>query len=367
MVIEKYISELLYKHDCVIIPGLGGFVANYRKAGIDLHKQEFYPPARILAFNSELNKNDGLLINYISKCENISYEKVANQIDLFAKQTLFTINEGKKIELINLGTLWSEEGRIQFEPEMKQNFLLDSYGLSSFNYPILKDQKKPKIIRTSRIEEIKESTSNSSEKETEKVRLSKGTYRRSWLIGIPTAAALIAVVVFSFTRDKAFEHRINQANFNPVVVNEQPNSNKTPIKDQTKTIEEAPAIITNTEDAIAETEIEPTSEQTAEIIEPEITPEPETVTQPEPQKIEIPANTDNNRYYVIAGSFGYADNANVCKNRLQESGYPAKVHNSGNGKFRVSLMAFPNMQDAINELESLRNSSGNPDLWVLYM
>jgi cell division protein FtsN/nucleoid DNA-binding protein len=373
MVIEKYISDLLYKHDCVIIPGLGGFVANYRKAGIDLHKQEFYPPARILAFNAELNKSDGLLINYISKCESLSYEKVADQIDLFAKQTLFTINEGKKIELDNLGVLWSEEGRIQFEPEMKQNFLLDSYGLSSFNYPILKDQKKPKIIRTAKIEEVKESTSNSFEKETEKVRLSKGTYRRSWLIGIPTAAALIAVVVFSFTRDKAFEHKINQANFNPVVVNEQPNRDKTPVKDQTKTIEEEPVVIANTEDVVAETEefvepeIEPTSKETAEINEPEITPEPETVTQAEPQKIEIPANTDNNRYYVIAGSFGYADNANVCKNRLQESGYPAKVHNSGNGKFRVSLMAFPDMQDAINELESLRNASGNPDLWVLYM
>ncbi|MEC8853074.1 MAG: SPOR domain-containing protein, partial [Bacteroidota bacterium] len=32
--IEHYISDLLYLHDCVIIPGFGGFVGNKKSAFI---------------------------------------------------------------------------------------------------------------------------------------------------------------------------------------------------------------------------------------------------------------------------------------------------------------------------------------------
>jgi hypothetical protein len=35
MELNKYISDLLRKHNCVIVPDFGGFVANYRSAVID--------------------------------------------------------------------------------------------------------------------------------------------------------------------------------------------------------------------------------------------------------------------------------------------------------------------------------------------
>jgi hypothetical protein len=41
MKIEQYISELLYKYDCVIVPGLGGFVANYKSATIQPIQSEW--------------------------------------------------------------------------------------------------------------------------------------------------------------------------------------------------------------------------------------------------------------------------------------------------------------------------------------
>ena len=33
--VTAYIKELLFKHDCVILPDFGGFIGNYTPAGID--------------------------------------------------------------------------------------------------------------------------------------------------------------------------------------------------------------------------------------------------------------------------------------------------------------------------------------------
>ena len=44
MKIEEHISELLFEHDCVIVPDFGGFVCNYAPARIDPVKHLFEPP-----------------------------------------------------------------------------------------------------------------------------------------------------------------------------------------------------------------------------------------------------------------------------------------------------------------------------------
>ena len=51
MKVEKHISELLYDHDCVIIPELGGFVGNYTPAQIHPVRHTFTPPFKNIIFN----------------------------------------------------------------------------------------------------------------------------------------------------------------------------------------------------------------------------------------------------------------------------------------------------------------------------
>ncbi len=63
MEISQYIKELLILNDCVIIPEFGGFVANYKPATIE--NNQFFPPAKEIAFNNKLVSNDGLLIKHI--------------------------------------------------------------------------------------------------------------------------------------------------------------------------------------------------------------------------------------------------------------------------------------------------------------
>ncbi len=66
MDITAFIRELLFGHDCVIVPGFGGFIGNYTPARIDKSTSTFYPPVKQISFNRNLNHNDGLLVGRIS-------------------------------------------------------------------------------------------------------------------------------------------------------------------------------------------------------------------------------------------------------------------------------------------------------------
>ena len=71
MTLDKQISSLLYLHDCIIIPGFGGFVANQKPSFLNPAHHIFSPPSKRIAFNSSLRIGDGLLANHISKTLNL--------------------------------------------------------------------------------------------------------------------------------------------------------------------------------------------------------------------------------------------------------------------------------------------------------
>src|SRR5580698_5706270 len=85
MGVEEIIRSLLFRHDCVIIPGFGGLVAAYAPAQVHPTQHIFLPPHKSIAFNKNLNNNDGLLITEISQKENISYVEAALQLQHFVR------------------------------------------------------------------------------------------------------------------------------------------------------------------------------------------------------------------------------------------------------------------------------------------
>mgnify|MGYP000802840522 FL=1 len=60
--LAQHIEALLLENDCVIVPGLGGFVAHYTPAMRVAEENTFLPPTRIIGFNPQLKMNDGLLV-----------------------------------------------------------------------------------------------------------------------------------------------------------------------------------------------------------------------------------------------------------------------------------------------------------------
>ena len=95
----EYISDLLFLHDCVIIPDFGGFICNYKSAYIDDESGLICPPSKDILFNRNLTHNDGLLVSWIAGKENISYEKATSQL----MRDLGSIPSPMNCFLLNLG------------------------------------------------------------------------------------------------------------------------------------------------------------------------------------------------------------------------------------------------------------------------
>ncbi len=130
---ERYISQLLYRYQCVTVPGFGAFLTEIQSAELHNDSSSFYPPKKLISFNSYLKNNDGLLANHIAQSEKISYEKAVDFIhDEVAiwKQSIYS--EGRFL-LKNIGELsLNKESNLVFIPAENANYLTDSFGLAPF-------------------------------------------------------------------------------------------------------------------------------------------------------------------------------------------------------------------------------------------
>ena len=137
MQISQYIGDLLYRYECVTVPGFGAFLSHPISARVDIVSNDFYPPQKQLSFNIQLQSNDGLLTSYISEVEKIKADlsKKDNEKKKEATQISEQINgkeySTKKLSTENNELYWSvkpteiakliqEENKIDIKPLMIQ-------------------------------------------------------------------------------------------------------------------------------------------------------------------------------------------------------------------------------------------------------
>ena len=142
MTLFKDIIELLYKNDCVIVPGFGAFVLKSKAASIK--GNEFVPPVKHVSFNSMLKENDGLLVKHISEIRRISYKKALIVLEdevLSLNKKLF---KDLLVEIPSLGIFeLKNESTLYFNPDLSVNFDSSGFGLKSFlKEPMLQRVKK---------------------------------------------------------------------------------------------------------------------------------------------------------------------------------------------------------------------------------
>lgn len=142
MMIEKHISALLYRYQCVTIPGFGAFLAETISAQLDNDTHTFYPPKKSISFNANLKNNDGLLGNHIALQEKISYDEAITAITNAVNHWYSELQDTQTLTLKNLGTITSNaEGSLVFTPYTPVNYLTDAFGLSSFTSPTVKREE----------------------------------------------------------------------------------------------------------------------------------------------------------------------------------------------------------------------------------
>lgn len=129
----EYISDLLFLHDCVIIPEFGGFICNYKSAYIDENSGLICPPSKDILFNRNLTHNDGLLVNWIACKENITYEKATVQLTLFCEDLKIKLNQKQRVAFGDIGVFFTDRRfNIIFEPA-KNNFFAEAFGMDPVN------------------------------------------------------------------------------------------------------------------------------------------------------------------------------------------------------------------------------------------
>lgn len=151
MNIQHHIKNLLFRHDCVIVKGLGGFVCQRHSA--QYQNGYFLPPKKVLSFNSSLTQSDGLLENHIAKEEKVSFQIAQQKVKTFSQKIIDTIDAEADVYLKDLGHFkHNNDRKLIFEPDTQNNWLLDSYGLPKFTIseitqerPVSKTKAEPKI------------------------------------------------------------------------------------------------------------------------------------------------------------------------------------------------------------------------------
>lgn len=139
MNLELYISQLLYRYQCVTIPGFGAFLTEIQSAQWHEKTNGFYPPKKLISFNSFLKNNDGLLANHIAQNEKSTYEIAVASIEIEVTKWKNTLQFENTIALKNIGELsLNLEKNIVFSPYDQTNYLANSFGLSSLIAPSIK-------------------------------------------------------------------------------------------------------------------------------------------------------------------------------------------------------------------------------------
>lgn len=134
--LARHIELLLLEHNCVIVPGLGGFIANTATAvyndGPEGDKL-FMPPFRTIGFNPQLQVNDGLLVQSYMQAYDASYPAAYLQMEKDIEQLNSQLNLFGEYNLEGIGTLHKSLGQSIVLTSPEAGILTPSlYGTYSF-------------------------------------------------------------------------------------------------------------------------------------------------------------------------------------------------------------------------------------------
>lgn len=312
MDITAFIRELLFSHDCVIVPGFGGFIGNYTPARIDKVTSTFYPPVRQISFNRNLNHNDGLLVGRISGHTKLNYRDSRNIVEEFVEGLRKKLEKGEKVVFDHIGSfINNQEGNVQFEPDRDVNYNLGSYGLESFQFsPLESYDVRKRITKHIDMDPAKRASSR------------KVLWRAAAVV-VPLLALMVAVPL----KTNLFKSKIESSSLNPLAKEEFENNK---------------AAVESSIPEVAITEGQAIQAQAPEEIGNQV--------------------VSSGSYFIITGSFRLRENAQVQSDMLSKAGYTPEIIEGPNGFYRVSAMRCADLRDAEAKQSGL--SQKFPGSWV---
>lgn len=305
MAIANYIHDLLYRYECVILPGFGAFITQQHSAGIHPSSGEFFPPRKTVSFNRQLIKNDGLLANYIMEAEKVSYNNALEQIEQFVQDLELVLEKNKTVNFQNVGSFSLTEGeKLQFEPTAQMNFMKEAFGLDSF-----KRNAVSREVYKQQAQEIEEKAP---------VAFTPERRANRWLKY--AAVGLIAIGFSGAAGLNIYSNQVNEHN----IAEQQKAASKLENK-----IQQATFVIDNPLPAVT---------------------------------LKVSKQTGN--YHIVTGAFREAENAAKAVEELKAQGFKARqIGENRFGLHQVISSSHETRREATNELYRVKKN--NPGAWLL--
>ena len=307
MNIEPYIAQLLYRYQCVTVPGFGAFLTEIQSAQLIESSNSFFPPKKMISFNAYLKNNDGLLANHIAQAEKTSYEYAISAIQYEVFNWRKALQENGLFAIKNVGDFsLNADKNLIFTPYDQTNYLTNSFGLAPFVSPKVKRE-----LFEQKIEALEDENVITLIPERRKT----STYLKYAAIFV-LGLGLTGAVVYPI-----YQQQIA----NETILVEQ----SVQMKVQNK-IQEATFFIENPIPAVT-----------------------------------LTVKDVKMSYHVVAGAFREEKNADKIFYQLSDQGYKARrIPQNKYGLFPVlygSYATFPEAESAKQEIQK----TGNPDAWIL--
>lgn len=342
------IENLLIEHDCVVVPGLGGFIHQQQDAYYDANSSLFYPSGKQLAFNARLHYNDGLLCQAYQMQLGLSFDMANQRIRQAVCELKDYLAQYRHLSVGRLGQLIQQADTLVFEPALRNDLCALSFGLKPCAFPA--DKQK-----------ISEARLSSS----------------PWLSYVATIAACL-LLIFTFMQDN---HYLSESPLpQQIKVQESavmPLCSVKPVDSSVETMASYEQLAEVASEAEVKSEMDAETEAVTELAtETETQTVTELATETEVQTAALTEVAEKNlhnypgaqkQYLIVIASFPTAEQAEqyIQSRHLQEQFSSVGIAVSAD-RCRVYAQAYSDKSEALSHLDEFRQS--NPKYakaWVL--
>ncbi|MEX0982718.1 MAG: SPOR domain-containing protein [Bacteroidales bacterium] len=337
-----YIRQILSDQEPVVLPGFGSLIITEGKGqkGAD---GKVEPPGPVVKFDPTHPKGDGKLADVYAAGENIDPEEARQQLLELVDAIKFKLDKGEKYRLEQVGTFSrDDENRIHFAKDPGWVIDPDTFGLEPLEIleleseqaekeePVREDKPagKPRPSSKNRQEPVLSSDKPS-------MRASQRKPVNKWKIIWIVVGSLIAVLVIILLIPSG-----NSVEFGKegIVIRDMDERKGSPEGNHS---------------------VKPAGDDAAV---------PDRVKKEEGTKVDESSTAppvQQNKYFIIAGSFQNLQNATNLMNKLKSAGFPAEMIITENRLYRVSIRSYAEKEEAVRDLSRLKAESGVSSAWVL--
>jgi len=313
MRVEDYIKQLLYRYECVIVPGFGAFVTQFNSAEYLAESHKILPPARTITFNKSIQNHDGLLAETIAKGESMDFESAKHKIHLFVDDFKSALKTNRELEIPKLGTFFlDDEEKLSFEPQTNINYFVNSFGLSAVSASILKPTEIQPENSESESKVMSLDTTNLTE-------VNKKSEKKSYLKY--AAVGIVAISLASFAGLYQYNNYLISHNDSEAQKAETLLQQRIQNAEFNYNLSELPLLT---------------------------------------EKIE----TVKPKYHIVAGAFRVQSNAAKKIELLKAKGYDARmIDRNAYGLYQVAFASYTDKSSALVQLRKIK-SIENPQAWL---